>query len=573
MVKITILDGYVDEPTCLGVPPYISPYPRYIAGAIIDADPHATISYTTIDQVRNSKSKDALSKSDIIIIIAGNSVPGRYLSGFPLSPKELPPLLNSMPHPFKILCGPAAKYGFGMQGGKKTKSITSIENLFDALIKGDPEIVIHEFIKNGYKLDGISLSTKRENAQKSGKFAIKGSNIVSLHPLFPDFLIAEIETYRGCHRSISINGSCSFCSEFDKGAPDFRPINDIIYEIKALYDCGIKHFRLGNQPCIFSYMAKDMNDDCPTPNPDAILKLFKGIRTIAPNLKTLHIDNANPMVLARFPKECREIAKTIVKYHTSGDVAAIGMESADPIVIKKNNLKASPDEVLSAIRLLNEVGSKRGANGMPELLPGLNFISGLIGESKNTFKLNYNFLKTVLDEGLMLRRINLRQVMPIQNTSLFETGSKFINKHRYEFQKFKKLIRETIDQPMLKRVIPEGTVLKSVLMEKHDGNTTFGRQMGTYPILIGVPGKFPLHQFITVKVTDYGYRSITAVPYPLDINTANRDTIEAISGIGKKRAIRILANRPFKNENEILEAIDDKLVGLKLLEFCKIGDL
>ena len=29
-----ILDGYVDEPTCLGVPPYISPYVRYLAGVL-----------------------------------------------------------------------------------------------------------------------------------------------------------------------------------------------------------------------------------------------------------------------------------------------------------------------------------------------------------------------------------------------------------------------------------------------------------------------------------------------------------------------------------------------------------
>ena len=30
-----ILDGYVDEPACLGVPPYISPYIRTVAGALL----------------------------------------------------------------------------------------------------------------------------------------------------------------------------------------------------------------------------------------------------------------------------------------------------------------------------------------------------------------------------------------------------------------------------------------------------------------------------------------------------------------------------------------------------------
>ena len=90
MLKISILDGYVDEPTCLGVPPYISPYPRYIAGAIWSFDKSSHISYVTIDQIRKDKQfLQALSKSDLIVIIAGMSVPGRYLSGFPASPNEL----------------------------------------------------------------------------------------------------------------------------------------------------------------------------------------------------------------------------------------------------------------------------------------------------------------------------------------------------------------------------------------------------------------------------------------------------------------------------------------------------
>ena len=46
-----ILDGYVDEPACLGVPPYISPYIRTVAGMLIT---HGfTVRYFTIDQLRN----------------------------------------------------------------------------------------------------------------------------------------------------------------------------------------------------------------------------------------------------------------------------------------------------------------------------------------------------------------------------------------------------------------------------------------------------------------------------------------------------------------------------------------
>ena len=194
-----------------------------------------------------------------------------------------------------------------------------------------------------------------------------------------------------------------------------------------------------------------LEQSVPQPNPAALERLFHGIRTAAPDLKTLHIDNANPGVIARYPEESRRIAKSIIKYHTPGDVAAFGVESVDPVVIKKNNLKASAEEAFDAVSLLNEVGSKRGTNGLPELLPGLNF--GLDGETKKTFALDYEFLKKIYDNNLLLRRINLRQVIPIPGTKMYEIGAKNIRKHKSEFQHFKRKVRETIERPMLQRLL------------------------------------------------------------------------------------------------------------------------
>ena len=562
MIKISIIDGYVDEPTCLGVPPYISPYPRYIAGALLDYN--IDINYYTIDQIRkDSKIIDFLTKNDVVITIAGMSVPGRYLSGFPASPNEINSLMKALPKPIKILSGPAAKYGFGVSGGRKTREI---KDVFDLTIEGDGEIVISELLKNGLNIDKVDPSECRKNADQIKDFAIKGSEIVKQHPFYPHYLITEIETYRGCARSVV--GGCSFCSEPSKGLPDFRSVKDIINEIKAFYENGIRHFRLGNQPCIFSYMAKDAGkEEFPKPNPDAIEDLFKGIGEVAPDLKTLHIDNANPGIIARYPKESKEIAKTIVKYHTSGDVAAFGVESVDPEVIKKNNLKASAEEVLSAIKILNEVGSKKGSNGMPELLPGLNFVFGLKGESKKTFELNYEFLKNILDQNLLLRRINLRQIIPIPGTKMGKIGNKLVNKHKADFKKFKRRVRENIEQPMLKKLLPIGSILRDVYTEKLDGKLVFGRQIGSYPLLIGMPGVQELNKFNDVKIVDYGFRSITGVPYPLDINSASRETIESLPGIGKKRVIRIFANRPFKNKEDFLNVLDESEIGDQILDF------
>jgi len=570
MLHVFILDGYVDEPTCLGVPPYISPYPRYIAGAVWDFDSHATVSYATIDQIRNDNSLlTTASKSDVLVVIAGMSVPGRYLSGFPVSPNELVSFLNSISKPVKLLCGPAARYGFGMSGGKSMTGTDVVQNVFDIIAKGDGEIIVSELLKNNLKSETIDPSLCRSNPQAIKNFAVKGARVVTQHPYFPEYLITEIETYRGCSRSI--NGGCSFCSEPSKGPPSFRAADEICEEIAALYNKGIRHFRIGNQPCIFSYLAKNAGEEeFPRPNPEALQQLFHGIRIAAPDVKTLHIDNANPGIIARYPEECRQIAKSIIQYHTAGDVAALGVESVDPVVIKKNNLKATSDEVLDAVTLLNEVGSQRGTNGLPELLPGLNFVFGLDGETKNTFELDYEFLKKIYDNSLMLRRINLRQVLPIPGTRMFQIGEKNIRKHKASFQHFKRKVRQTIERPMLKRVVPPGTLLKAVYGETYEGKLTFARQLGSYPLLVGIPGVYPLHRFYDVKIVDYGYRSLTAVPFPLDVNIAPRETLEAVPGIGKKRAIRILAKRPFRTKEEFINAMDDPNIVQTIGEYIQL---
>ena len=567
MLKAAIIDGYIDEPTCLGVPPYISPYPRYIAGAFWKYNPKIDLKYFTIDQIRNDpKIISYLSKNDIVIIIAGMAVPGRYLSGYPASPNEVERIVKQLEKPIKILSGPAAKYGFGLSGGKKIREINPV---FDLIVKGDCELIVYDLLNQKLKIDEIEPNSSRKNAQEIANFAKIGANIVSQHPNFPDYLIAEIETYRGCPRTIV--GGCSFCSEPAKGLPDFREIKDIIKEIKELYKSGVRHFRLGNQPCIFSYMSKEAGKkEFPRPNPKALEDLFSKIRKVAPKLRTLHIDNANPGVIAKYPKESVLIAKTIVKYHTAGDVAAFGVESVDPAVIKENNLKASAQEILFAIKLLNKIGRKQGSNGMPELLPGLNFVFGLKAETKKTFELDYEFLEDIYKKDLLLRRINLRQIIPIPNTKMYEYGLKLVNKHKAEFKRFKKKVNENIQRPMLKKLLPPDTVLKNIYLEKLDGKLTFGRQMGSYPLLVGIPGIYELFDFIDVKIVDYGYRSVTAIPYPFDLNNAPRQTIEAIPGVGKKRAIRILANRPFKNVKELSDCLDDLQIVKIITNYSKL---
>ena len=226
------------------------------------------------------------------------------------------------------------------------------------------------------------------------------------------------------------------------------------------------------------------------------------------------------------------------------------METADPEVVSVNNLKASPEEVMEAIRIVNAVGAKR-SDGIPELLPGLNFISGLPGETKKTFEYNQQFLQDILQSRCLIRRVNVRQLMPFPGTRAYEHNT--IGLYDAKFRAFKEFVRTRFDRPMLERVFPIGTVFRDVLIEVQ-GPVSFGRQMGSYPILIGIPTCLTPGTVIDLTVVDFGMRSLTALPVPVDINHLPVQALKWLPGVGKKKAAMVAAKRPF-NSSESFRTI------------------
>jgi len=476
----TILDCYTDEPAGLGVPPYLGIYPRYIAGSL-DKIP----TYITIDDLRYFKKYDnkspkelkpsqktdirtynltnnfkniqqILHNTDELIIIAGVHTPGKYLSAVPATLKEIKQLTRNLQSK-KILTGPAV-LGTSVEGGR----------FFERADLGDFTIKNLDF----------SYDQIRE-------YAIKGAEIVKQ---IPDIRIIELETSRGCSRK----EHCSFCTEPIKYKLSFRSDKDIINEVKAFNKLGIKYFRLGKQSCYYSH-------------PQAI-EILKSIRKQC-KIDVLHIDDVNPCNV--ITKRGIEITKAIVRYCTEGNTAALGIESFDPAVIKENKLNSDPETTYKTVKIINKYGQKRGANGMPIFLPGINILYGLIGESKTTNEHNLRWLKRFLKEDLLLRRINIRQVDIFKGTMLYETvGNKFIKKNKKYYWKWRNQIRQEIDFPMLKKIVPQGTVLKDVRTEIYEGKTTFGRQIGTYPLIVGIKKRIPLKKFYSIKVVDHQLRSI-----------------------------------------------------------------
>ena len=526
-IIIVLIDGYIDDPAALGVPPYISPMIRSIAGAALDAGADR-VEYISIDMIRKGK---RIPDAAVTVVLSGNTVPGKYLRTMPMSLKELAEITPKLKG-WRMISGSAAD-------SKEAEA-------FDFIIRKDPAASLYDGIS------GKEVLERYRTLEEWNRWMLLGTDIVTQHQDFPEPLVAEIESYRGCHRYKS--GGCSYCIEPLKGKPLMRSPKDILEEAQKLRGLGVRNIRVGGQTCIISFGSED-ESETPRPNPKAVRELFEGLREMG--FDTIHVDNANPAVISSYPEESEKILNILADNCTDGNVLALGMESADPFVITENNLNSTSEQVMDAVRLINKVGAERGERGMPKLLPGINIICGLDGETKDTYRMDMKILEKIKEEGLMVRRINIRQVLPVRRPFDVKVDQR-------RFKKFKEDIRENIDQAMLQRIVPYGTILKDVYMELNDGNTTFGRQIGSYPLLVGIPYKVDTDEFHDVFITDWGFRSITGITYPFDINHMPMSSLAGLPGIGKKRASKLVMERPFRSLDELAEVIEDPSVVEKL---------
>ncbi|MBN1677952.1 MAG: radical SAM protein [Candidatus Thermoplasmatota archaeon] len=528
-MKALVLDGYTDEPACLGVPPFISPYARLAYGALASAG--AEVSYATIDHLRSRGV--SFDKCDLLAVVRNIAVPGKYLRGMPASDKELIAVAGAF-HGTTI----------ASLGVAPDRAPRELKGCFDHIASMDLDACLFDLVSTR------RLDDRRRTDAEWSDWSVEGAEACAHHPDHGGPLIAEVQMYRGCVRYIT--GGCRFCVEPLLGEVLFRQPKDILREVEALSKAGVRNFRLGAQSCVYCYLSKETGvSENPRPNPEAVEKLLRGIsRTAKPEV--FHLDNANPAVIAEHPKESRKITKAIAENCTSGNVLAFGLESADPVVRKANNLNSTPEQALEAIEIVNEIGSARGPTGLPAALPGINFVCGLEGETKATYDLNLDFLRKVLARGLLLRRINIRQVIP--------SRSEFPGvKSRGAFMQFRRKVREEIDASMMERLVPDRTVLTGVYAEVREGGRTFGRQVGSYPLLISIPYPVTIGRRFDIAVTGRGFRSASGVIHPTDANSATMSMLQAIPGIGKKRAAAIVRQRPFDDTRGLWKLFDDPI--------------
>jgi len=495
-----IVDCYTVEPSGLGVPPYLSTYARAAFGALKHAFFGADVRYLTIDDVRwcanggrpfterplsdqltysatvnRSDALQILADATVLVVIAGDAVPSVHLQARNGSPEEISQVL-ALARSRRVLVGPLAAQ---MPSGQFVPGCG-----FDAV--------------HSHTVTSADLLSGSRSAAAYERLAADRVPYAELITQLCWRPVAEIELYRGCTR----RRFCSFCNEPVKSPlVTFRDPADVLAEISGLYAAGVRAFRLGQQTCFFSYLHRDA---------EGIGQLLAGIREQCPELEVLHIDNADPLAVAS-PAGAK-IARLVARYCTEGNCAPMGIESFDPAVIEANALTCTPQILLRAVANVNEAGARAGPRGLPVLLPGLNLVYGLPGETHRTHYENLCWLVRVLDAGYLCHRINVRQARAYPGTELSARQQATAPPSAEHFGTWKADVSYVFDQPMKQRVYPSGMTIGGLHSFFVTTRGTWHRRLGSYPIQVVEAGAVrPLFEDTGLVVTGHEPRYLYGI--------------------------------------------------------------
>ena len=434
-----------------------------------------------------------MAEAEIVVIIAGTTVPGRYLGGMPISLKEIRELAAQLQKPRVILSGPIIHCNLDFGD-------------VDYIAREIPGLVAY------YLLTGEDMEGKLPPEEIVDAWAPLGAEVTRKHPGYPN-LVCELETFRGCPRG----SHCSFCSERFKKVTYQRSIDGIIAEVEALAALENTCFRLERPGTTIQRNWCNRCLECTWHQRVARGKVLHSNKPTSPISGILQPALLHKPPRLRFGRICRSSCVAGKQY------------------------RADPEKTFRAIEIMN---AGLAPEGIPKL-PGLNF-HGL--RVAGTMELNLAFA------GCGMRPV--AAAVNIARSTLWGLQAK-PTYSAYRFQQYKDAVNKEINKPMLQKVFPRGTLYRDVIIEESKGLTAYGRQPGSYPILVGIPGKFPLGSKLDVKIVDHGYRSITGLPWPLKIREATLEQLAALPGIGKNRARKIFLARDIDSIAKLQQLLPD----------------
>ena len=89
---------------------------------------------------------------------------------------------------------------------------------------------------------------------------------------------------------------------------------------------------------------------------------------------------------------------------------------------------------------------------------------------------------------------------------------------------------------------------------------SLARQVGSYPLLVYVTESMRIGEKLDVVVVEHGYRSVKGIPYPLNANTASRESLSYVPGLSRGCVLEILKSRPFESIEELANLVEEDVL-------------
>lgn len=535
--KVVVVDGYSDLPFDLGIPPFLNPEVRYIAGACWDRDDTTRVIYVTHDDLHAGRKASLLEGAELIFVFAGvrEASPAVRPSDAKRSPvaniQDLVDYIAYLDCP-KILGGPYVM----ANNGEVSEDLG-----FDVAVTGDPSKYAHELLSEGGEIGGVDPSLERSNDDLKS-FAILGAGLAVQNAGYPSFLGCSVELYRGCPSAAA--GGCSFCHETRYTTVDYRPVEDVVAEVAKMAELGCENI-LFDCPCFLSYFSTPDREGGLDLDPSAVERLLEGSRSVAPELKALHIGNLNPGVLAQRPEEARKILKLIRKHCSDGNFPNLRVITFDDEVALQNNAPANLEQSRLAVEMIAEEGSERGSGGLPTMLPAIEIVYGLAGEREETLEINMTNLREMAGAG-KIRGVVARNLVPVPGTPISKRDDLVqldgLNRHLES-------LRDKVNLAAERCLTEPGRLIRDVYPYRAVDGSALARKVGVNAVELKVHGISEINVLQDVRITSVGNGELVAVAQPLIPKTVSRDILRLVPEMTEERIDVFMRSRPERAED------------------------
>jgi len=557
--KVVVVDGFSDLPFSLGTPPLMGAEVRYLAGACWDRDENARVIYVTLDDLKTGRKSSLLDGADLVFAYAGvrqasplvqpsNVVETGQVSDI----REIADYVAYLKCP-KILGGPYVL----ANNGKVDDRLG-----FDVVVTGDLSKYAHELLAEGGRIDSVDPSLQRTN-QDLATYSLHGAGLAIQSAGYPSFLSCVVELYRGCP-SASLGG-CSFCHETRFTTVDYRPVQDVLAEISKLSELGCENVVL-ECPCFFSYFSSPTEDGQVKLDHAAIEKLLEGARTVAPDLKGLHIANANPRTIVEDPEESVKILKAIVANCSDANFINLRVITFDEEVQLQNNTPASADQSRRAVEMLAEQGRPTGPSGLPRILPTIELVYGLPGERQRSLDVNLRNLRELADAGL-IRGVIARPLFPIPGTPVSKREdlpkTEGLESHLKELQ--------AVNRAAEARLIQPGQLVREVYTYRILGGLAMAKKVGVNGLEVRIHGSSQANIVQDVRITSAMSAGLEALTQPLTPKTVSRELLRLIPEMTDDRIDRFMRSRPEQSE-QFYQLFDDPAAARRAASFFEFKE-